>query len=1214
MSQVSSSVGRTIWANIPELNKGFANNKVSTTKYNVISFLPLSLFIQFRRVSNIYFLITAILQSIPQISPLQPFTAITPLVFVLAVSMIRDGFEDYLRYKSDREINNSPTMVYRNGSFTTIKFEEITVGDLVLVKKDQTFPCDIVMLANANENGTAYIETSSLDGEKALKPRNAFIQTAQIFNDKNIIRLANRINCEAPNSNLYNFKGNFEFFGDLRSKSSQSQDYKGSLHPLEKNHLLLAGAFLRNTEWAIGISVYTGADTKLRMNMSKRKYKESRIEHNTNRYIFVIIVLQFCLCLVCAIASGEWVSQNIHKHDYVRYESSYDIYDKGGLMGFLSYFTYFLLLNTMLPISLIVSLELLKLGQGFFMMFDQKMYSEKRDKCCKVSSFSLNEELGMIKHIFSDKTGTLTCNQMEFKFLCSGNRIYGEQGVLVNIGLKTKVTFEDREIKFSFNDRNIENDLFADKEIDLNYPIVMNNGMLNNQREIASMALRCMALCHECIIEETETDLKYTGPSPDDVVLVDTAKRIGFKLAKMKSEILTLEIQSRIDMSVRQEQYQRISIIEFNSDRKRMSVIFKDLNTGKYLIFMKGADSEVLKLLAKPDDPEIKSNLDKYREKIKTYANQFSTRGFRVLLMAFKYISKKEFKTWKKLYDKAATEIENRESSLAEVAALVEKDLYLIGCTAVEDALQDDVPDTINDLLKAGISFWMLTGDKYETAENIGKTCTLIDDNMHVESCREITEDKCYERLKSAYEGMVSNQETKECALIIEGASLKIVLGKPRDQPGNLAVVLSETQKDEYCQRAREEFLKISDICKTVICCRMSPSDKKDVVNLVKTYCGAVTLSIGDGANDVPMILEAHIGVGLYGEEGIQAVQASDYALGEFRFLWELLLVHGRFNYIRQSEMILYFFYKNLVFTLPQFFFAHFCAYSGQTVYDDWYLTFYNLVFTALPLFMRALFERDYEVPYRWESMGDNCDEDKKKLRNKIPTVYNVGLQNQLFTLSRFLLWLSNGILHAIIIFFIPLFASVEGILNDKGHNFDQWSFSISSFTSIIIIVNMKLAINTKLWNKFHFICMFGLSIVLYFVFILIYDAVTYTPSYHTVLALLNSHYYYFCILSTVFLVVCIDVSSTVLTKSLWPTDSDIMAKYSMGKFIEVHSDEDTENRKIVSVDLSPGSEDPMNANEDVRPGHIQIKKSGKIETFGDEPQRKKRNRKGDQV
>ncbi|OMJ89990.1 hypothetical protein SteCoe_7779 [Stentor coeruleus] len=1118
---------RTIWANFPEVNQGFANNCVKTTKYNLLTFLPFSLFIQFRRVSNIYFLITAILQSIPQISPLQPFTAIAPLVFVLGVSMIREGIEDYLRYKSDKEINSSPTMIYKKGRFQQVCFEDIKVGDVVFVVKNQVFPCDIVMLSNSNENGTAYIETSSLDGEKALKSRQAFVHTQGLFTDDKANRIASMIKCELPNSRLYNFSGTFEF---------HSVKY-----PLDKAHLLLAGAFLRNTEWAIGVSVYTGGDTKLRQNMMGRKYKESRIEHNANRYIALIIILQFCLCIACAIASGYWVSQNIHEHTYIRYEKSYDIYDKGGMQGFLSYFTYFLLLNTMLPISLIISLELLKLGQGFFMMMDIMMYSEKRDRCCKVSSFSLNEELGMIKHIFSDKTGTLTCNQMEFKFFCTGTRIYGDQSVLFNLGLKTKVTFEDREIKFTFNDKHVENDLFSDHEIKLKYPVVMREEgiVIDTQRQITDLIIKCLALCHECIIENTEEEgLKYTGPSPDDVVLVDTARRIGYTLMKIKSEKMYLEINNKLKDITTNETFERICILEFNSDRKRMSVVLKDLKTGKYMIFMKGADNFIIERLSSENHRE---NIARLGELV----GSFSRRGFRTLVMSFKYISEEDFNSWKVKYDEAITQINGREAAVAKVAEEIETDMYLLGCTAVEDALQDDVPETINDLLKAGLSFWMLTGDKLETAENIGKTCSLIDDNMVVEKCSVLTAEDCYKRMKEAYKNFKKNLNEKQLALIIEGSALQIVLYDYDDMAKREKFIeISNSENNRLAaSKAKKYFLKMSNICKTIICCRVSPGEKREVVKLVKDNTDKVTLSIGDGANDVPMILEAHIGVGLYGEEGIQAVQASDYALGEFRYLWELLLVHGRFNYIRQSEMILYFFYKNLVFTLPQFLFAHYCAYSGQTVYDDWYLTFYNLVFTALPLFMRALFERDYEVPKRWESTGDNAIDDKKALRKRIPTVYKVGMDNQLFTLSRFVLWIFNGILHAIIVFFIPLYASEEGIMDSDGRSYDQWSFSIASFSSIIIIVNLKLAINTKLWNKFHYICMFGLSILLYFVFILIYDAVTYTSSYRTVYTLLGTHYYYFCILANVFLVCAIDVAFTTVTKIFWPTDSDIMAQ-----------------------------------------------------------------------
>jgi magnesium-transporting ATPase (P-type) len=220
--------------------------------------------------------------------------------------------------------------------------------------------------------------------------------------------------------------------------------------------------------------------------------------------------------------------------------------------------------------------------------------------------------------------------------------------------------------------------------------------------------------------------------------------------------------------------------------------------------------------------------------------------------------------------------------------------------------------------------------------------------------------------------------------------------------------------------------------------------------------------------------------------------------------------------------------------------------------------------------------------------VGEFGIEDKIRIRKEIPNVYIVGLENQLFTLPRFLLWLFNGLLHAIIIFFIPLYAAEEGIMNEKGHNFDQWSFSIASFTSIILIVNFKLGINTKLWNKFHFICMFGLSIVLYFVFILIYDAVTYTSSYHTVYALLDTHYYYFCVMANLFLVICIDGGCTVMSKVLWPTQSDSMAKFALD--VENNNEENTKKRDKNYITDEFKEQDVLPSEKHLKKGRGKVK------------------------
>jgi phospholipid-transporting ATPase len=207
-------------------------------------------------------------------------------------------------------------------------------------------------------------------------------------------------------------------------------------------------------------------------------------------------------------------------------------------------------------------------------------------------------------------------------------------------------------------------------------------------------------------------------------------------------------------------------------------------------------------------------------------------------------------------------------------------------------------------------------------------------------------------------------------------------------------------------------FLKIAKTCEAVICCRVSPAQKADVVKLIKDDDPKlVTLAIGDGANDCSMILEAHIGVGLYGNEGMRAVQSGDYALGEFQFLWRLILVHGRWAYIRNCELILYFFYKNIVFTLPQVFYAFVAAYSGVTVYDDWYISFYNLFFTSMPLMVRALFDQDI-----------NTRKDGHQFKKYLPKLYYIGQRSIIFNVPTFLEWLFFGVLHSVVVFLIPLF------------------------------------------------------------------------------------------------------------------------------------------------------------------------------------------------
>ena len=858
--------------------------------------------------------------------------------------------------------------------------------------------------------------------------------------------------------------------------------------------------------------------------------KQSKIEQRVNKYIIFIMLMQFSLCLITGIGSWFFIRDEAGEHKYLR-----GLDYSATVQGVLSYFTYFLLLNTMLPISLIVSLELLKVSQGYFMANDTEMYSSLRDRTCKVSSYSITEELGMIQHIFSDKTGTLTCNRMEFKFCSIGNKVYGDQRFFQDLNFTSESSYSTREIIFTFNTKAIVNDLFSKTHSNqkLQYPIGLG---VEYQEQLLEVFVKCMALCHECLIDYEGGVLKYIGQSPDEITLVDAARHIGFEYNSIKNNIITLKVIP-IGVDDCEEKYERLCLMEFDSDRKRNSIIVRNVDTGDIIMYIKGADNVIRTRLHN-------SNSQKYIEKIDEDLVNYSRRGLRTLLLAYKLIPQHEFQDWKRRFDLANLSIDNRQGRINDLAEEIETDLFLLGCTAVEDALQDEVPATIKSIIQAGIKMWMLTGDKLETAINIGKTCGLLDQETKVFTCSENNLEKCSEILIGIAR---KSKQVANSALVIEGSSLEIVLydHKDKEKVQKYPIYSSSTEASELAKNCRMRFIEIAGQCSTLICCRVTPGQKREVVKLMKKETKCISLAIGDGANDVSMILEADVGIGIYGEEGAQAIQACDYGLGEFKFLWELLLVHGRYNYMRVSEMILYFFYKNMVFTMPQFFFGFYCGFSGKSVYDDWYITLYNMAFTALPLMTRAFFEKDILIPKR----NQIVTYEDRAIRALTPLVYSLGRNNEIFTSKMFLIWFCTGIFHSCLVFFIPLYSVQAGVIDGNGHNADFWVFSITSFTCVIFIVNLKLALHTRLWNRIHILSISILSIGLYVIFMIIYDIYSPTPSRGSVLQIISTPYFYVIIIVVVALVFICDGGVRIFTRSIGPTKSELLMDYSIQHF-----------------------------------------------------------------
>ena len=1107
------------YINNNEKNKeiyNFKNNKIDTTKYNFFTFLPKGLLYQFMRLANVYFLFTAILQCIPIISPLTSATALVPIAFVLTVSLIREAYEDCKRANLDKIQNSVKCKVYRNNSWVDIESGNLEMGEIVIVDQDEIFPADLVLFDSPLPEGICFIETGSLDGEKTLKQKNPNPLTIGKFNrNENFaekIDVQGECICDQPNPELYFLNGKITM--EISGESLR--------FPIDQKQLLLKGAKLKNTQWIIGLVIYTGHNCKIMKNSKEPRVKYSTVETIMNKRLIFIFCTQCFLCIVSAICRGIFYNKNLKNNEIM----SYMLYSYT-VESTISFFTYLLLLNTMIPISLIVTLEIVKIGQGLFMSADVEGYSFVRDKYIRPNAFSLNEELGMVDYIFTDKTGTLTCNKMMFKYCVMGDicfQMIRDNEKNVNSSEEEKIRKDNDIVCFK------QNDMLTPSKFKKQY----NGFKIFSDDQSISLSLEklsniilefwtALALCHECSIQEDEDGREdYIGMSPDSIELVRAARLQGYQLTKSrtskfrriktgvyKDEKITKAKtkdefklnNNKINESLKDEEikmdknngnqkdkknkkitqnekdFELLNTIAFTSDRKRESVIVKDNNTIK--LYIKGADSIIEQRLSKNTNQDI-------LKKCKECVNYFSSQGYRTLLIGMKIISQNEYNKFANELNEANMSLEDKDKKVEEIYNKIEQNIFLIGSTIVEDKLQDKVPETIKDLRHANIKIWMLTGDKMNTAFNIGLSCNLISTNMKIfklcgvemkindkmeiqnkEECERVILEfaKEYKKFEGNFDSM--DKELKPFGILIDEKALRTI------------------NDDEEIQQI---FLDIAKNASSVICCRVSPIQKSQVVKMMKNYDkNGVTLAIGDGGNDVSMIMEAHIGIGIYGEEGMRAVQSGDYAIGEFKILHRLLLFHGRIFYVRNSQCILYFFYKNFVFTLIQFIYGFYTNFSGQTIIDDWYISFYNLIFTALPLGARALLDIDLRP------------EDGTIVKNLMPFLYGELKKYPLFNKQIFSLYLLKGTVHCLINFFITIY-STEAYPMDKEGSMDcLWFTSVDLYSNIIVIVSLDLIIDTANITWINIVIQGGTTFLVYILFLIMVHNMAFFNSFASI-------------------------------------------------------------------------------------------------------------------
>uniref|UniRef100_A0A672N4J4 Phospholipid-transporting ATPase n=1 Tax=Sinocyclocheilus grahami TaxID=75366 RepID=A0A672N4J4_SINGR len=918
---------RLIFISQPQFTK-FCNNRVSTAKYNVLTFLPRFLYSQFRRAANSFFLFIALLQQIPDVSPTGRWTTLVPLLFILLVAAVKEVIEDLVRAFTR----------YLHGVLKCIFFHNGAVY------------C-------SEPQGMCYIETSNLDGETNLKIRQGLQITAEIKDIDSLMRLSGRMECESPNRHLYEFVGNIRLDGH-------------STVPLGPDQILLRGAQLRNTQWVHGIVVYTGHDTKLMQNSTSPPLKLSNVERITNFQILALFGCLLAISLVCSIGQTIW------KYQYGN-DAWYMDLNYGGAANFgLNFLTFIILFNNLIPISLLVTLEVIKFVQAFFINWDTDMLYEATNTPAMARTSNLNEELGQVKYIFSDKTGTLTCNVMQFKKCTIAGVAYGHSSQSTE--------------EAGFNDPSLLENLQS------NHPTA----------SVIQEFMTMMAICHTAVPEHIDNKITYQAASPDEGALVRAAQNLGFVFTGRTPDCVIVESCGE------EEKYELLHVLEFTSTRKRMSVIMRT-PSGKIRLYCKGADTVIYERLA---------DSSRYKDITLKHLEQFATEGLRTLCFAVADISESSYQQWLEVYHRASMSLQNRALKMEESYELIEKNLQLLGATAIEDKLQDKVPETIETLMKADIKIWILTGDKQETAINIGHSCKLLTKNMGLLVINEDTLDGTRETL-SRHCSMLGDALHKEndFALIIDGKTLKYAL----------------------TFGVRQYFLDLALSCKAVICCRYV------------TIHGEFTENQQEQLNDI----------------GLNELISVLPSLSQFKYLKNLLLVHGAWNYNRVAKCILYCFYKNIVLYIIEIWFAFVNGFSGQILFERWCIGLYNVLFTALPPLTLGIFER-------------SC---RKENMLKYPELYKTSQNAMGFNTKVFWAHCLNGLFHSVILFWFPLKAFQHG-KHTYTHSLTLLLEPVSLSQFVVITVCLKAGLETSSWTMFSHIAIWG-SIGLWIVFFGIYSS-----------------------------------------------------------------------------------------------------------------------------
>eukprot|EP01059_Diplonema_ambulator_P007653 TRINITY_DN17146_c0_g1_i1.p1 TRINITY_DN17146_c0_g1~~TRINITY_DN17146_c0_g1_i1.p1 ORF type:complete len:1140 (+),score=434.95 TRINITY_DN17146_c0_g1_i1:152-3421(+) len=905
-----------------------------------------------------YFLLVAISQFFPPLQVGFLFTYIAPLVFVVAVALLKEAYDDFQRFMRDAEANGEKYEAYLgDGKWGRIASRDITVGMVLRLKSNERVPADCILLKTSEKDGS-FVRTDQLDGETDWKLRIP-VACTQTMKDDLIVKSGIRLWAQEPHVYIYDFIGKVLPEGVCMQEAD----------PLSLENTMWANCVLA-TGTALVCVIYTGKETRSSLNANQPSTKIGLIDLELNFLSKLLFVLTLFVALIMVAFQkfvGEW---------------------------YISFFRFVLLFSSIIPISLRVNLDMGKAVYSFFIMRDAQI------KGVVVRNSNLPEELGRIGYLFSDKTGTLTKNEMVFKKLFTGSDV--PKGWLHTDMEEMEATIDAYNSKQHAASASSSTASLERQETDYDFT----KATSSRQMEDLINAVMSLAVAHNVTpVVDTDSGVRmYQASSPDEVALVKFCESIGVILdyrdrttmslrSRHKHATFTdsvhlekdnfgykivssedaqeehvgwylvavdsrpyteeIDINSMIrlrqgGLNVKVEKRVNFEILiefPFTSESKRMGIIVRNIDTRAIHLFMKGADTKMAEIV-KPS-PWLEEE-----------CTNLAREGLRTLVFGSKKLPEDEYTEFSKLH-KLALKSRDPKKEVEVIRVKIEEDLNLVGMTGVEDKLQDDVAKTLEHLRKAGIRIWMLTGDKVETATCIARSTRLVakDGGIFPFDCESDRYESLWER-EDGREGWRPGVviTTEELALDFLQSFERYVASGSRLGGVTMVIDGKSLEKLILCET---EFVEAASKAASVVVARCSPTQKADIVEVMKKNIkgNLRTAAIGDGGNDVSMILAAHVGLGIEGKEGRHASLAADYSLVKFCHCLRLITWHGRNSYKRSARLSQFVIHRGLIISFIQAVFSALFYFMSVPIYTGWLLVGYSTVYTMCPVFAIVLDE-----------------------------------------------------------------------------------------------------------------------------------------------------------------------------------------------------------------------------------------------------------------